>query len=310
MDMNYVFFDIECANCLHGEGKICSFGFVKTDMNFNIIKKKDILINPDAKFLLGNVKTGEGIKLAYPLFKFNYAYLFPRYYKEIKCLLEDEENICIGFAVKQDVSYITYTCQRYQLPFIKFKYFDVQKFEKILNSRKDLSGLDSLIYEYNLKKFTYHRSDDDAYMTMEVFKALLEQNKLNIQDVIDNYQNCFSDTDTFIKERDYKLKLKSQREIHQNKMKSFFTPLDIKYDINLVDQKYFKKNIFFENQIYVDDIDFLLKHKEIFYLKGINVVSKVKDADIIVILNKKPPFAELKENVVFVKYSKFKEVIK
>ena len=65
--MNYVFFDIECANCIHGEGKICSFGFVKTDENFNVIQEHDLLRNPDAPFLLGNAKTGKGITLAYPL---------------------------------------------------------------------------------------------------------------------------------------------------------------------------------------------------------------------------------------------------
>ena len=42
--MDYLFFDTECANCLHGEGKICSFGYVRTDENFHVLKKKDIHI--------------------------------------------------------------------------------------------------------------------------------------------------------------------------------------------------------------------------------------------------------------------------
>ena len=34
--MKYLFFDIECANRLN---KICEFGYVLTDENFNILKK-------------------------------------------------------------------------------------------------------------------------------------------------------------------------------------------------------------------------------------------------------------------------------
>jgi hypothetical protein len=43
--MDYIFFDIECANCFGGRGKICSFGYVITDENFNIRQKNDLIIN-------------------------------------------------------------------------------------------------------------------------------------------------------------------------------------------------------------------------------------------------------------------------
>ena len=50
--MQYLFFDIECANCDGGNGKICSFGYVLTDENFNEIEKEDIIIDPKAPFHL------------------------------------------------------------------------------------------------------------------------------------------------------------------------------------------------------------------------------------------------------------------
>ena len=50
--MNYLFFDIECANCDGGNGKICSFGYVLTDTDFNVLEYKDLLIDPKAKFKL------------------------------------------------------------------------------------------------------------------------------------------------------------------------------------------------------------------------------------------------------------------
>ena len=48
--MNYLFFDVECANSFDGVGKICEFGYVLTDENLNIIKQGIYLINPDAEF--------------------------------------------------------------------------------------------------------------------------------------------------------------------------------------------------------------------------------------------------------------------
>ena len=48
--MKYLFFDIECANCFDGKGKICEFGYVQTDENFSIIEKESFKINPCAPF--------------------------------------------------------------------------------------------------------------------------------------------------------------------------------------------------------------------------------------------------------------------
>ena len=32
--MNFVFYDVECANCYNGKGKLCSFGYVITDFDY------------------------------------------------------------------------------------------------------------------------------------------------------------------------------------------------------------------------------------------------------------------------------------
>ena len=48
--MNYLFFDVECANSFDGVGKICEFGYIFTDENLNIIKQGIHLINPNAEF--------------------------------------------------------------------------------------------------------------------------------------------------------------------------------------------------------------------------------------------------------------------
>ena len=54
--MDLVFFDIECASVYKTSAKICAFGYVVCDENFNIIKKEDILINPKGAFHLTDSK--------------------------------------------------------------------------------------------------------------------------------------------------------------------------------------------------------------------------------------------------------------
>ena len=60
--MRYLFFDIECSDGTH----ICTFGYVLTDSNFNVLDKQDLLINPEAPFNVGNRAFDRKITLAYP----------------------------------------------------------------------------------------------------------------------------------------------------------------------------------------------------------------------------------------------------
>lgn len=284
--MNYVFFDVECANCLNGEGKMCSFGFVKTDDSFHILKKKDILMNPNAKFLLGNVRTGEGITLAYPLFKFQRAPTFPKFYQEIKSLLEDENTICFGFAVHQDIAYITYTCKRYSLPPIKFRFFDIQKMEQRIYHRKNPSGLDHLIDQFSLPKLTCHRSDDDALMSMEVFQRLLSEKEMMAEEAILQYPDCLSDTDKYLavlKEN----QLKKEKKKEAKEKRTIFYQDDIQEDLNRFDKFFWRKKFFFFGVVFLEHADELLKYKESFYKKGGKVTTDIHEADCIVLPDKK-----------------------
>ena len=63
--MKYVFFDIECACVYKCVAKICAFGYVVTDENYNVLAKEDILVNPKGKFHLTDRNGGQGIVLPY-----------------------------------------------------------------------------------------------------------------------------------------------------------------------------------------------------------------------------------------------------
>ena len=67
--MKYLFFDVECANCFGGVGKICEFGYVLTDDKLNVIKRDDIPMCPGKgrgnRFHLTGRKHERDLVLAY-----------------------------------------------------------------------------------------------------------------------------------------------------------------------------------------------------------------------------------------------------
>ena len=275
--MKYLFFDIECANCLKGEGKICSFGYVLTDEVFKIIKKKDILIDPKAPFLLGSARTGEGIKLAYPLFRFSWAHTFPFYYQEIKRLLIDKDTLPIGFATDQDINFLLYTCERYSLPTIYFNYVDVQKIEQFLSESHQPRGLDKLIEIYNLEKHIYHRSDEDALMTLEILEKLLTNSSMNLKTILKNYPSCIKSVEHYQKIRQQKLRLKSRNMQMRNHINRIYQEVNnSEFNMNNYQEKFYKKTVFikqnaiFDNyQLFIDSQE-LFKHRSLVFINNLD----------------------------------------
>ena len=80
---NLLFFDIECSN----GHDICSFGYLLVDNNFNILIKEDLLINPNAPFILAKKGEKPKIQLAYSELTFKKQPIFKHYYSKIKRLL-------------------------------------------------------------------------------------------------------------------------------------------------------------------------------------------------------------------------------
>ncbi len=279
--MTYLFFDAECANCLHGEGKICSVGYVKTDERFNILRKKDILIDPSAPFLLGNAKNGEGIQLGYPLSRFRYSHTFPFYYEEIKRVFTAPETLCFGFCIHQDIGFLDYTCSRYGLPFFSFEYVDIQKLDKALYGLRDCRGLDTLVESFGLAKFTYHRSDDDALMSMEVLQRLLEENNMTLSQAIQRYPGIHGESLSVARELQEKRRQKEkQRQIRKLSMTlfegktlpslSYYTPF------------FWGKNVYFKPTCLYAHLDYLLKNRDRFLVRGMHLVENLSKADIVI----------------------------
>ncbi len=180
--MRYLFFDIECANCFGGTGKICEFGYVVTDSEFNIIQKEEILINPKSDFdwfVLKNM-------LAYSKKDYKVAYEYWYYYDKIKSLLENKDTIIIGHTTDADAKYLADESKRYSLPFINFEFVDCKWIDRQISGRKRGLGVDALIEEYHIEQqLCEHKACDDAEATMQILKTICVKENMSIDQIID-----------------------------------------------------------------------------------------------------------------------------
>ena len=170
--MDLVFFDIECASVYKTSAKICAFGYVVCDENFNIIKKEDILINPKGAFHLTDSKGEHGLVLPYKYGDFKKYPDFRAVYPKIRSLLEDKGNIVAGHATYNDVNYLNLETRRFSLPSFKFEFSDTQLLYMTMTGGYSRQyGLEYITKDLNVE-FTPHRAAYDAYATMRIAEAM------------------------------------------------------------------------------------------------------------------------------------------
>ncbi len=180
--MNLLFFDIECAGVYKTAAKICAFGYVLCDGQFNILKKEDILINPLGKFRLTSPR-GDGIVLPYDEAEFKKQPTFPKVYRRIKELLEDKDTAVLGHATLNDVRYLNLETRRFRLPSFDFLFSDSQLlFMSIRNDFSHQFGLGHIADELGVE-FTPHRAADDAYATMRVVEAMCREKGMDYKEL-------------------------------------------------------------------------------------------------------------------------------
>ncbi len=187
--MKYLFFDIECAD--GGKATICSFGYVIADMNFNIIEKKDIIINPEAEFCVTGRKNRPDVGFAYPEEYFLQAQNFAHFHEEIKNLVENEEFYIVGHSIFNDVRFLKKTCKKYKLKQFTYKFFDTQRmYSELFEDRKQISLENALISLGVFDEFESHKSDEDARATMLLLKALLEKANMSFEEYKNSTNHC------------------------------------------------------------------------------------------------------------------------
>ena len=197
--MNYIFYDTECANCQNGQAKICSFGYVVTNEDFEILEKEDIIINPRAPFML----TGRGnrpyIKLAYDRAQFRSAPDFLKVYERIKNLLSGENCLIFGYAADNDAGYLRSEFERYALPPVDFTYYDLQKLLHFVLPKDDEKNRSQISLASAVALFEeapdqeIHKSDEDAYMTMQVLRGICALTGCSPVRLLEQYGACRGD---------------------------------------------------------------------------------------------------------------------
>ena len=216
--MKYLFFDIECAD--GGKATICSFGYVIADMDFKIIKREDIIMNPEGHFFLTGRAGRPDVQLAYPKETFFRSPKFPKFHSKLKALLENEEYYIVGHSIGDDVTYLNKACERYGLEPFKFSYFDTQRmYREIKGDRKSIS-LERAVEAYEVSaNFRYHQSVEDARATMFLLKALLEKADKPFEDYRNSTDRCTGSTENGISAWDYTPPESEYKRLRENKLK-------------------------------------------------------------------------------------------
>ncbi|MBQ7408199.1 MAG: hypothetical protein IJW13_02855 [Clostridia bacterium] len=172
--MNYLFFDIECANCFNGKGKIYSFGYLITDSDFNIISPpEDILINPDCKF---DPYVKKNI-LVYDRALIKSKPKFDQVYPIIKKLMTQKDTLCFAYGSDNDQHFLADDCERYSLKKIKAKIFDIQKLIKLAENKNARKLSIEFEERFGNLGSGAHRSDVDAVRTMMIAKQVCYASK-------------------------------------------------------------------------------------------------------------------------------------
>ena len=185
--MTYLFFDIECANCFDGIGKICSFGYVLCDENFSVIETDDLLMNPAAPFDWYLFKKESRCRLAYSREEYIKNPKFPDYYKKIKSLLESSQRLVLGFGCQNDVATIATECLRYDLDLIDFNCQDIHT---VLEKTYDFKGgLSSFVEKFGISTegMDFHDSRSDAYFTMKVTEKLVKDSGKSLKEILEPF---------------------------------------------------------------------------------------------------------------------------
>ncbi len=215
--MKYLFFDIECAD--GGKATICSFGYVIADMDFKIIKREDIIINPEGRFFLTGRAGRPDVELAYPIERFKKAPTFPTFYNKIKALVENEEYYIVGHSIGDDVTYLNKVCARYDLEPFKFSYFDAQRMYRELSGEKRQKSLEDALLSLGVEdKFRSHQSVEDARATMLLLKALLVKANTTFEEFTSR-EKCTGKTSEGKSAWDFMPPEREQKRLRENKMK-------------------------------------------------------------------------------------------
>ena len=252
----FLFFDIESCNGRIYGASMCSFGYCLTDLNFNVIEQKDILMNPlPDKFGLRDGRGEKCIQLAYDESVFRSSPKFDKVYDEINKLFEN--SLAVGFSIGNDVNYLNNACDEFKLKRIEYKFCDVQQISSRYFEENNQMALKKVADALEID-FVEHRSDDDAKATFEILKKICEIKEMNFLQLKNDYKIEYGKNDaiditnsTTDISKQVALSTKKSKNILIHEFMESVVPMT-----ELKTESYFtNKNVLFDSEIEQNDIN-------------------------------------------------------
>lgn len=182
--MKYLFFDLEYATSKGGNIKICEFGYVVTDENFQILDRDNFIINPNIMRCEWDWRVVRTI-LTRRISEYEENPEFDYYYDEIVKLIKEADYV-FGHSINGDAKALNCDCQRYGLPSIDFKFYDIKEFYKQYNSSKNDTSVVNILNDLEIEgEEGEHDAEVDAVNTMYEFKVMLQRLEMTAQELID-----------------------------------------------------------------------------------------------------------------------------
>ena len=195
--MEYVFFDIECACVYKNVAKICVFGYCVCDEQFHILKKEDILINPNGKFHLTD-RGGGRDRVAIRLRGVQKIPRFSRrFIPRSNSFSKGRTSWCSAMPPSMTVKYLCLETRRYKLPSFTFRFADTQILYMAMTETYDRqAGLEALTQIFEID-YTPHCAADDAYATMRIAQEMCERDKCSLPELLKKYSIRFGKIENY-----------------------------------------------------------------------------------------------------------------
>ena len=181
--MKYLFYDLEFASQSHGKSKICEFGYVVTNEDFEVIDEGNFIINPNIPYY-----EWDKYVVSHLLNRKKSVYLnspfFYTYYVDIDNLISNADYV-FGHSLNGDAKALNDELERYNLPAINYEFYDVKNFYKQFSNIKRDVSVTEILKNLNIDgDDRAHDAQVDSYNVMLVLKKMKDELKVSIEELI------------------------------------------------------------------------------------------------------------------------------
>lgn len=187
--MKYLFIDLEYASCKNGRKKICEFGYVITNEQFDVLKRGNFIINPNILICDWDWYAVRKI-LTRDINVYEKSCTFDRYYKQILDLINSADYV-FGHSFSGDVVALNDECQRYGLECINFSFYDIKNIYKEYSGKNIDISVTYILQSLEIDgEENIHDAEADAVNTMNCLKGIINNLNFTIDELLELVPNA------------------------------------------------------------------------------------------------------------------------